>query len=77
MSTKSKTRVYTKQNRSAPTKHSFYIKTFGCQMNKNDSAIIAALLSDCRHKQSVDPEVVAIGVQSLLSLNALCLLDKY
>ena len=55
----------------------FYIKTFGCQMNKNDSAIIAALLSDRRYEQTVDPETAAIGVQSLLSLNALCLLDKY
>ncbi len=33
MSAKSKTRVYIEQSRSAPKK--FYIKTFGCQMNKN------------------------------------------
>lgn len=55
----------------------FFIKTFGCQMNKNDSDIIAALLSDRRYKQTVDPEAAAIEAQSLFSLNAFCLLDKY
>jgi len=35
MLAKSKTRIYTEQSRSAKKKHSFYIKTFGCQMNKN------------------------------------------
>ncbi len=45
----------------------FFIKTFGCQMNKNDSDIIAALLSDRRYKQTVDPETSAIGIQSLFS----------
>jgi len=44
MSTKSKTEVYTEQSRSGAKKPSFYIITFGCQMNVYDSNLMASLL---------------------------------
>ncbi|UCG92441.1 MAG: tRNA (N6-isopentenyl adenosine(37)-C2)-methylthiotransferase MiaB, partial [candidate division WOR-3 bacterium] len=32
----------------------FYIKTFGCQMNKHDSSIITQILHDCGFEQTSD-----------------------
>ncbi|MGB3340709.1 MAG: tRNA (N6-isopentenyl adenosine(37)-C2)-methylthiotransferase MiaB [bacterium] len=53
MSKESKSRVYTEQSRSAPKK--FYIKTFGCQMNKNDSSIITEILENNNYRSIEDP----------------------
>ncbi len=58
MSTNSKTRIYTEeseQSRHTQKKPSFYIKTFGCQMNKNDSSIITAILENNDYKCIQDP----------------------
>ena len=33
----------------------FYIRTFGCQMNKNDSSIIASIMENGHYKRTQDP----------------------
>ncbi len=40
----------------------FFIKTFGCQMNKNDSSIIAKLLEDNAFTQTRDPNAADIFI---------------
>lgn len=37
-----------------PMGKKFYIKTFGCQMNKHDSSIITQILHDCNYEQTDD-----------------------
>ncbi len=46
----------------------FYIKTFGCQMNKKDSSIVAKLLCDSGYTATQDPQVADIYVINTCSV---------
>ncbi len=49
-------------------KRSFYIKTFGCQMNKKDSSIIAQLLSNNGCTATQDPQIADIFIINTCSV---------
>ena len=66
MSKESKSRVYTEQSRSAPKK--FYIRTFGCQMNKNDSSIITDILENNNYRSVEDPGCADIYIVNTCSV---------
>lgn len=46
----------------------FYIKTFGCQMNKKDSSIVAKLLCDSGYTATQDPQVADIYIINTCSV---------
>jgi tRNA-2-methylthio-N6-dimethylallyladenosine synthase len=48
----------------------FYIKTFGCQMNKNDGAIITALLEEKGYTETLDPDSADIFIVNTCSVRA-------
>jgi tRNA-2-methylthio-N6-dimethylallyladenosine synthase len=46
----------------------FYIRTYGCQMNKNDSSIIAQLLHDNGYEYAQDPNLADIFIVNTCSV---------
>jgi len=55
-----------KSYKNSPKK--FYIKTFGCQMNKNDSSIIAQILQDNGYGYARDPQNADIFIINTCSV---------
>lgn len=46
----------------------FFIKTFGCQMNKNDAGIIAALLQGKGYEPTLDPDDASVFIVNTCSV---------
>jgi len=53
-----------------PLPGKFYLKTFGCQMNKNDAAIIAALLQEKGYIETLDHDAADIFIVNTCSVRA-------
>lgn len=53
-----------------PLSGKFYLKTFGCQMNKNDAAIVAALLREKGYIETPDPDAADVFIVNTCSVRA-------
>lgn len=51
-------------------KKKFFIKTFGCQMNKNDSSVIHKILTEHGYVSSADPESADIYIVNTCTVRA-------
>ncbi len=52
------------------SKHRIYIKTFGCQMNKNDSDVIRELVASAGHEAAQDPKDADVYLVNTCSVRA-------